>query len=205
MGLGSPFDYVGYEFQMVGIMVKLLDDLCGGCHTNDDYDNGCKDCPAGQLIYACRDYLLTAHEPDVQYAEYASEEWQAKREQRGGKRESPQQIAMWQKMADSCRPECDVLRAIKAELQSIEPYPGFHSQWIFEEVRNPDPLLRLRELVKDLRFIRDCKFRSLFFEGDLERAFKVQMREVFDQAKVKYDEKIAKRVAERESTERTEK
>ena len=64
MGLRSPFDYVGYEVACGETIIYLLDTFCHGCHTNEDYDDGCNGCPAGQLIYKCKDYLKDAYESD---------------------------------------------------------------------------------------------------------------------------------------------
>jgi len=197
MGLHSPFGYVGYQIQFAEIMMKLLDDLCGGCHTDDDYRKGCKECPVGQLIYESRDYLLTYYEADKHYEEYTTEEWQTKKEQNGGKRNTPEQIEGYRKLAERCKPESDIIRAIKVELEKIEPHPNFHAQWIFEDKRAPDPLLKLRELVKDLQFIRNHTFDVWYFQGRLEKSFKEQMRKKFDIAQLKYTAKIAKEVAKK--------
>ena len=177
MSLRSPFDYAGYEVPMAELMISILDKLCGGCHTNDDYQNGCKDCPAGQMLYATRDYLLGTVEADKHYALYGSEEWQAKREEQYGHEDSQEEKEKWQKLAQSCKPEGDVIRKIKNEVSRIEPHPFFQAQWIFEEKRNPDPLLKLRELVKDLAFIQSNKFMGLHFKNDYEERAKLRMRE----------------------------
>lgn len=198
MSFHSPFGYVGYQVQFAEIMMKLLDDLCGGCHTDDDYRKGCKECPAGQLIYECRDYLLTYYEADKHYEQYTTEEWQNRRKELYGHSDTPEQIERNRKLTESCKPESDIIRAIKVELANIEPCPSFHASWIFEENRNPDPLLKLRELIKDLKFMQSRRFDAWHFQGKLTLSYKEQMRKRFDIAKLKYDEKIKKQVAKKQ-------
>ena len=68
MGLRSPFGYVGYEYQMAKMFAAGLDNFCAHCHTNCDYDSGCKECPVGVLLFACREYIREAiggSEPEV--------------------------------------------------------------------------------------------------------------------------------------------
>jgi len=64
MGIRSPFGYVGYEYKMGKMFAAGLDNLCAHCHTNDEYDGGCTECPAGVLLFACREYILEAIEDD---------------------------------------------------------------------------------------------------------------------------------------------
>ena len=189
MGLRAPFDYVGYDVQFAEIMLKLLDDLCGGCHTNRDYDKGCHGCPAGQLIYACRNYLLEAHESDKNYLLYASEEWQAKRKELYGREDPPEERDQNRRMAVLVKPECDIIRAIKVAVALIEPHPLFHSQWIFEECRTADPLRQLREMVKDLDFIRRHAFDNWKFQDRLLTSSKAQIRRKFDKARLEIKSK----------------
>jgi hypothetical protein len=198
MGLHSPFGYVGYEVQFGEIMIKLLDDLCGCCHTNDDYPKGCAECPGGQLIFRCKEYLSGMDEPDKCYRLYASAKWQAKREKMYGHKDPPEEIEKDRKMARMLKPEGDVIRAIKAEVAKIEPHPFFHSQWIWEEKRMPDPLLKLRELIKDLEFIYKNRFNDFRFKGRLETTFKKQFRKPFDQARLRLAEEESKHLASRE-------
>lgn len=51
----------------------------------------------------------------------------------------------------------------KDSIRAIEPHPTFYSQWIFENLRAPDPLLKLRELIKDLKFMKNTGFTSFKF------------------------------------------
>lgn len=177
MGLHSPFGYVGYETAMAELMIMLLEKLCGGCHTNDDYEEGCKQCPAGQLIYELRDYLLDTNEADKRYAMYVSDECQTKRKEYYGHEDSQEVKDKWLALAKSCKPEFDIIRKIKKEINHIEPHPSFYAQWIFEDSRKPDPLLKLRELVKDLAFIQSNRFRGWKFQGEYETQAKLRMRE----------------------------
>ena len=65
MGLHSPFGYVGYEERFLKAFIFLLDNFCTCCHTNDDFHNGCTDCPVGNLVYKSKEYLLEAYEPET--------------------------------------------------------------------------------------------------------------------------------------------
>lgn len=192
MGLHSPFGYVGYGVQFGEIMIKLLTDLCGGCHTDEDYIGGCKECSAGRLIYECREYLLSIDEPDKRYEMYASEKWQAKRESLYGHRDSPESIAENKRLAELTKPEGKLIRAIKAEVKKIEPHCFFHSQWIWEDTRLPNPLLRLTELIKDIDFINNARYMNLTFRCKLDKTMRAKTRRIFDVAKLRYDEKMKK-------------
>lgn len=64
MGIHSPFGYVGYEVQFAEILTDILDKLCAGCHTSNDFWKGCQECPAGNLALECRRYILNAMEQD---------------------------------------------------------------------------------------------------------------------------------------------
>lgn len=189
MGLHSPFGYVGYEIAFGEVMVTILDKICGGCHTEGDFYKGCHDCPAGQLVYACKEYLAEGNEADKNYEMYASEEWQAKRETLYGHRDSPEEIASNLRMAQLLKPEGDAVRGIKEEAAKIEPHPFFHGQWIWEDKRAPDPLMRLRELLKDLDFITTNRFQDWRFRGSLETTFKKRFRKAFDRARLRLEQK----------------
>lgn len=65
MGIRSPFGYVGYEVKFAETTVHLLKNFCSGCHTNEDFGNGCKGCPAGQLFFAAKEYVMDAYESDI--------------------------------------------------------------------------------------------------------------------------------------------
>lgn len=58
MGIKSPFGYCGYEPRMAMFVVTSIRDFCGGCHTNNDWDRDCKNCPMGQAIYAAKNYVI---------------------------------------------------------------------------------------------------------------------------------------------------
>jgi len=57
--------------------------------------------------------------------------------------------------------EARILRAIKSQLQIINPEPLFNVSFIFAKKRNKDILLPLRELQKDLDFF-NCSFTRDF-------------------------------------------
>jgi len=58
MGLKSPFSYAMYEQLMIKTFINLLDDYCGSCHSNCDWNDDCNKCPVGNLINECRDYII---------------------------------------------------------------------------------------------------------------------------------------------------
>ena len=62
MGLRSPFGYVGYVASFTRTFTDLIGGYCNNCHTDTDYQKGCRECPIGQLLYALREYLLDANE-----------------------------------------------------------------------------------------------------------------------------------------------
>ena len=64
MGIHSPFGYIGYEVKFGRTIVELLKRFCSTCHTDEDFEEGCRGCPVGNLIYRARDYLLDAYESD---------------------------------------------------------------------------------------------------------------------------------------------
>lgn len=70
MGLHSPFGYVHYEETMLKTLIQLVDDYCTSCHTDQDYNEGCKGCPVGSLIYNCREYLLDVYITPYDKCEY---------------------------------------------------------------------------------------------------------------------------------------
>lgn len=121
MGLRAPFGYVNYEVTFGRLLVKLLDELCSHCHTNDDYEKGCRGCPAGNLIYEIKEYLQYYDESDKRFELYASDEW----EQRSGRATSDEQKQKELQIAEDYRPECDVLRQIKPIVKRIRPKPFY--------------------------------------------------------------------------------
>lgn len=194
MGLHSPFGYCGYEVPMAKLMIELLEKLCSGCHTNDDYARGCKGCPAGQLIYKFHRYLLEVNESDKQYIMYASDEWQTKRKETYGHEDSQEERDKWLALAESCKPECDIIRKIKKELGKIEPHPLFNVNWSFGKSRNPDPLLKLKEMVKDLDFIDRNRFTSWRLQGEYETRAKLRMREELEPLLLEQEQKIKEEI-----------
>jgi hypothetical protein len=203
MGLRSPFDYSGYEVTMAEVLINLLEKFCSGCHTNEDYRRHCKGCPAGQLIYRCRKYLLEIDEVDNRYAMYASDEWQAKRKEAYDHEDSQEQRQEWLSLSKACQPECDIIRAIKEELIMIEPHPLFYANWIGQDARKPDPLLKLRELVKDLKFIESNRFQSLLFRGEYEMRAKLRMREELEPLLLAEEQKVEAEIKELEAKKQT--
>jgi len=129
MGLRSPFDYVGNEYTMAKLFGSILDELCSHCHTNDDYQDGCKGCPAGILTFACRDYILTAIEGDKHHELYISEEWLAKRRALGHPDETERDRQRELYFIDQYKPECDVLREMKGCIKGILPHPLFYIKY----------------------------------------------------------------------------
>ena len=127
MGLRPPFGYVGYEHKMAMAFVNVLDNFCSYCHTNKDYENGCRGCPAGRFVFACREYILSLQEEDRYHAECASDTALDKSRQRGLSEEAIQSMkAMELEVAASYAPECDVLRQMKQCIKGIIPHPLFY-------------------------------------------------------------------------------
>ena len=172
MGLHSPFGYVGYEVPFTGLIISILEEVCGGCHTNNDYSRGCRGCPAGRFLYTLRAYVLEAHESDKQFELYASDEWAEK----ASRKPTEEERASWRRMTNYYRPEGDTLRALKAELKKTHPHPFFHGGFISDTRRQPDPLLKARELLKDLQFQQESRDADWRFQGAYQRLVKVRMR-----------------------------
>jgi len=152
MGLRAPFGYVGYEYTMAELFYTILDRLCAHCHTNDDYQEGCKSCPAGILILECRDYILTALEDDKHYELYISEEWLSKRR----KLVSPEQVETERqrdlKFIKDYKLEGDLLRDMKRVIKRITPHPFFYIQYSKKRgYERPKSLVRFMELASKFR------------------------------------------------------
>jgi hypothetical protein len=62
--------------------------------------------------------------------------------------------------------ENKVLREIKKEIKNIEPCTCFNANWIFLETRSKDSLLKLRELVKDLKFLENQRIHPLILKRE---------------------------------------
>ena len=144
MGLRSPFGYIGYEVTFGNLLVKLLDELCSHCHTNDDYHKGCRQCPAGNLIYEIKEYLEDYDESDKRFELYASDEWAERAKRKPSEEERRKELSM----ADDYRPECNVLRLIKPVLKRIKPKPCYYvrSRGGF---KRPKPLEDFATLIED--------------------------------------------------------
>ena len=130
MGLRAPFEYVGYEYKMAVLFHTVLDNLCAHCNTNRDYQEGCKSCPAGILIFACRDYILNAQEEDKHFELYTTEEWIAGHRARGYSEEriEAEKQRDLEAVADY-KAESNILREIKQCIRGITPHPFFYIQY----------------------------------------------------------------------------
>ncbi len=65
MGIHYVFGYVGYETAFAETLCHLLESYCFGCHTNEDVNKECKNCPIGNLVYASKDYVMSAYESKI--------------------------------------------------------------------------------------------------------------------------------------------
>jgi hypothetical protein len=170
MGLRSPFDYVGYEYKMAMLFITILDNLCSHCHTNTDYDDGCKGCPAGVSLFAYRDYVLNAQEEDKHHALYASDEWLEKQRARGLS-EGLVQTARAKELdfVADYTPECEVLRKMKRCIKEITPHPLFYVQYSKSRpYERPRQLARFTELTREYRRLesdRRMKWGIPFIDG----------------------------------------
>jgi hypothetical protein len=127
---------------MAELLVDVLDKLCAYCHTDDDYDEGCRGCPAGRLVFKCRDYILSAVEKDKYYA------WLEGRRELHGQPVPPEEVDMWRRLSEESRAESDTLRAMKAAVRDLTPHPFFYG---FGEHGRPESLSRLTKLARRLR------------------------------------------------------
>lgn len=155
MGLHSPFGYVGYEVTFADILVNIIDKLCAHCHTNDDYRKGCRECPAGQLLSECKDYLLSYDESDKRFDLYASEEWAIRRKEPYNKEDPRRQKDA--EMAQDYKPECEVLRAMKAKLKRINPHPFYFVKGGKKGHRRPKPFNDFIVLLEQYRLLRHSR------------------------------------------------
>ena len=57
MVLKSPFGYVNMQVKMLGSALDIFRDYCYGCHSNVDWNDNCKECPAGNFIEHCKAYM----------------------------------------------------------------------------------------------------------------------------------------------------
>ena len=160
MGLHSPFSYVDYEVPLAELFIAILDKLCAHCHTNKDYERGCRGCPAGNLLYECKDYLLTAEESDKRFELYASDEWAKRRAENNLPVPSEEERARDLEMADAYRPECDTLRAMKARIKRITPHSFFYVRDSKRGHRRPKSLSEFVELAECLSKAREYRLRK---------------------------------------------
>jgi len=152
MGLRAPFGYVDYEYTMAVLFHTILDRLCAHCNTNDDYQEGCKSCPAGVLIFACRDYILTAGESDKHHELYISEEWLSKRRKLGYPEQTEEEKKSELRFISDYQPECDLLRDMKRVIKGITPHPFFYVKYSEKRgYERPKRLQRFMELVGKFR------------------------------------------------------
>lgn len=191
MSLHAPFGYVGYVTGMGKTIIDLLERFCGSCHTNDDYEGGCHGCPAGNLIYIAREYILECPEEDKHYALYASDKWQETRKKNGWSEQSPEQKEEWKRLSLLCHPESVALRGLKKELKKIEPKPFFYSQFIWDKERHPDPLIKYREYLKDYEFHEHHVFADYRITGEVEKHVRARLKEDLLRFVIKEEDKEA--------------
>lgn len=177
MGIHAPFGYVGYLVQMSQSIIDLLERFCGGCHTSEDYDKGCHGCPIGIFIYEAIDYILTYQEEDKHFALYASDEWQERRKNNNQQPESDEERKKWLDLSIKCKPESIALRGMKKELKRIEPHPGFYAQWRWDSSRNPDPLSKFREYLKDYKFHEERQWDVWKISSLIDDRVKARLKE----------------------------
>ena len=157
MGLHSPFSYVDYEVVMAELLIDILDKLCAPCHTSIDYDGECRECPAGNLAFECRDYIITMEEDD-KAENYIPEEW-LKRKREMGYLEQPEEEGESELgLAEEYKPECEVLRAMKHKLKHLKPHPCFyvkhHQTYLYERPKALADFVELTEKYKKLKAAR---------------------------------------------------
>src|SRR4030065_951061 len=177
MGLRSPFGYVGYEMRFANTMCDLLDHFCRGCHTEDDFAQGGRGCPVGQLVYAAKDYILDAHEGNVDVT-------------KGSKK---------------LQRKYNLLRDLKKAINPIEPRSTFNAQWVFEEHKNPDILEPVRKLVSDMEFYEEHSMHPFTMKEDdhyIQWAMLDHDKELAKRIGGKAKELRARRERERKEAER---
>jgi len=147
MGLRAPFGYVGYEYTMAELFCSILDKLCAHCHTNSDYQSGCASCPAGILLFECREYVLNAMLEDEHHQHYISEEWIQRRRELGYPEQTEAERQRETEVIEDYKPECDVLRAMQKAIKGIIPHPFFYVQYSKKRAyERPRRLVRFMEL-----------------------------------------------------------
>jgi hypothetical protein len=154
MGLHSPFGYVGYGKTFAETIIYLVENFCGGCHSNDDFTGKCKGCPVGQLIYAAKDYIsdMYVEKPKKAFIMTPAEA-----------------IAVMDKdkvLSHLLNKKASLLQALKKEVKKIEPHPLMLAQWIWEVEKAKDALLPLREAIANIDFIEGRQSNQFVAHGD---------------------------------------
>lgn len=138
-----------------------MDNYCNVCHTYDDYDGGCKDCPVGNLLYSCKEYLsdLYLNGQGVKGIEEKD-------------------------LSKLSRNENKTYRKIMKEIKKIEPSPMFNTDLSGDEDLKKDKLEKLRKCLKELEHYRDVRSWSIRFnkiDKDERKAIKLaQIQEIED-------------------------
>jgi hypothetical protein len=144
-----------YEVAMAELFIDILDKLCAHCHTNEDYRKGCRECPAGNLAFECRDYVLNAIEEDKHHELYLSKEWIKRKEEMGHPRPTEEELTKERYFVQEYKPECEVLRAMKKKIKGITPHPFFyvrhHKKYPYERPKRLSDFVELTEKYKKLR------------------------------------------------------
>lgn len=177
MGLHAPFSYVGYVPSMAQTIIDMLERFCGHCHTDSDYNKGCRGCPIGCYIYEARDYIATMQEEDKHFALYASDEWQERRKANNKPEEIKEERARWTALSKLCKPESIALRGLKRELRNVEPHPFFYGRWICDSKRNKDPLSKFKEYLKDYKFHSERIYDDFRISGEVNKVVRARLRE----------------------------
>lgn len=123
MSLHSPFKYCSNEMDMIRTIIDMLDRFCTPCHSDEDYSGGCRGCPVGNLIYACKGYVATAFIPktDNQYAAKYYEELKKLSMKIRYLRPCPNFNASW--VFDE-EPAKDRIEGLRRTLKNLEFYHG---------------------------------------------------------------------------------
>jgi hypothetical protein len=73
--------------------------------------------------------------------------------------------------------ESIALRGLKRELKRIIPHPFFYAQWRWDSERNPDPLAKFREYLKDYRFHSERMFDDWRISGEMDKVVRARLKE----------------------------
>lgn len=154
MGLQNPFRYTNNEDTMLKTFIDTLDNFCVQCHTNEKC-GGCKKCPAGTLIYACKKYI-----EDMEL--YDSEE------------DVPEEDIL----------EFRTLEDIKRVIKNIEPEPMFNDSYLSQDEPSEDILEKLRWNLKKLEHYKAknvLRYTLKRDDKDIKKAVKIaQIQELDD-------------------------